>query len=209
MDLQAENVAVDGPRGPLLRSTSLRVRIGEPLLVSGEPGTGHTALALCLAGQLRPGAGTVRTGGRDDPAELRRRVAIVDAPQVSAPDDGLTLSTVVAEELAFAGRRAGRRAVRDWLAQREAGQYASGHVEHVPGGLRTALLTELAALRPGIGALVIDSPDRHGGDPSSWWETAMTWSARGLSVAVLCGSAPARLLGVPAVQLGNAASAAA
>jgi hypothetical protein len=54
---------------------------------------------------------------------------------------------------------------------------------------------------------VIDSPDRHGGDPGSWWETAVTWSARGLSVAVLCGPASARLLGVPAVQLGNAATA--
>jgi ABC-type cobalamin/Fe3+-siderophores transport system ATPase subunit len=206
VEIQAEGVSVDGPRGPLLRPTSLRLRDGERVLVAGDPGAGHTALALCLAGQLRPGTGEVRLDGSADPAELRRRIAVVDAPQVSEPDDGLSFATVVGEELAFAGLPADRRAVAAWIAGRGLQEYAREHIEHVPADVRTAVLTDIAAARPGVRALILDTPDRHAGDPGGWWRLAGSLAERGFAVAVLCTLSSARVLGEPAVLLGEPAA---
>ena len=73
--LVAEGLAVDGTHGVLLAPTSLRAVPGSVLLVAGTPGSGHTALALALAGRMRPDHGTVTLDGDDDPRRLRRAVA--------------------------------------------------------------------------------------------------------------------------------------
>jgi hypothetical protein len=179
-------VGVEGAHGPLLRPTSLRVRSGEVAVVSGEPGDGHTALALALSGRMRPSSGAVLLDGRERPKELRRRVAVVDAPGVSAPDDALDLATVVGEELGYAGRPRGHRAVATWLAERDATRYLGQRVEAVPAELRTRLLVELAALRPGVDAIVLTCPDRHGGDPHDWWQLAVEQADAGRAVVALC-----------------------
>jgi ABC-type multidrug transport system ATPase subunit len=204
VEIEARRVAVDGPHGPLLRPTSLSFRHSEVTLVAGEPGTGHTALALALAGQLVPTSGEVLLDGEPNPAELRRRVAVVDAPQVSEPDDGLRLSIVVAEELALAGEPAGRGAVRNWLAKHRAARFAGTRLQNVPPALRTRLLLALAAARPGVQVLVLDCPDRHTGDTRSWWDLAREYADRGPAVVVLCTSSSALLLGAPVVRLGAA-----
>jgi ABC-type uncharacterized transport system ATPase component len=203
VEIQASQVGVAGPHGPLLRPTSLRVTPGVPTLVAGEPGTGHTALALALAGQLRPDSGQVLLDGAPDAAGLRRLVAVVDAPQVTEPDDGVALAAVVAEELALAGVPAGRAAVASWLAARDAAGYAASRLRTVPAGVRTRLLTDLAAARPGIRALVLDCPDRHTDDARSWWELATAHAGRGLAVVVLGTYSSARLLDAPHHRLGH------
>ncbi|MCP2164574.1 ATP-binding cassette domain-containing protein [Goodfellowiella coeruleoviolacea] len=203
MDIHAKGVGVTGSHGPLLQPTSLRVRSGQLAVVAGEPGTGHTPLALVLAGRLRPNTGTVWLDGRVDAAALRRGVALVDAPEVNAPEEGLSLADVVAEELTVAGARAGRRAVRQWLDEHDVDQPGSIRFADVPARTRTRLLVELAAARPGVGALLIDSPDRHGDDPHQWWSLAESWAERGFAVVVLCTTSSARLLGVTAARLGE------
>ncbi|GDY31089.1 ATP-binding cassette domain-containing protein [Gandjariella thermophila] len=202
MEIRAQRVGVEGAHGPLLRPTSLRVRSGEVAVVSGEPGDGHTALALALSGRMRPTSGTVLLDGRDNPRALRRRVAVVDAPGVSAPDDALDLATVVGEELAYAGARASHRAVATWLAERDATSYARQRVEAVPAELRTRLLVELAARRPGVDAVVLVCPDRHGGDPHDWWQLAVEQADAGRAVVALCGSHAAAQLDMPTARLG-------
>ena len=203
MEIHVQSVGVDGAHGPLLEPTSLRVRTGELALVAGEPGTGHTAFALALGGRMKPSVGEVLLDGKPDDAGLRQRVAIVDAPDVSAPEEALTLGTVLGEELAFAHQPANRKAVADWLLAHDAREHAGVRFESVPAEVRTRLLVEVAAQRPGIEALVLVLPDRHGAGPHTWWTTATQAAERGLAVVVLCSLTSARLLDVSAAHIGD------
>lgn len=203
MEIHAQRVGVSGPHGPLLKPTTLRIRPGELVLVAGEPGAGHTALGLVLSGRMRPSTGTVHLDGQSAPKALRKQVALVDAPEVTEPEGALTLTTVIGEELAMIGRRSGRKAVADWLAEREADQYANARFEHVPPTVRCGLLLELAANRPGVTTLLLDCPDRYHGDPHEWWELARKHVTPQRAVVALCSNTTAGVLDVPAARLGQ------
>ena len=180
--------------------TSLRVSDGETLLVTGEAGTGKTALALALSGRLKPSSGSVRLDGSASTDALRRAVAVVDAPQITEPDDALQVTNVVAEGLSLARRRSSRRRVRDWLAERE----LPGDVrfENLAAHQRTRLLIDLACESRTTRALVLDCPDRHGHDPQLWYSAATARAEAGMAVVVLCSTHSADKLGVPAVRIG-------
>jgi ABC-type cobalamin/Fe3+-siderophores transport system ATPase subunit len=203
VEIRADRVGVNGPHGPLLHPTSLRVRGGELALVSGEPGAGHTTLALALAGRIRPTTGEVTFDGRADAAALRKQVALVDTPDVNEPEDGLRLQDAVAEELMHAKQPRSRKAVQEWLTEREAASYARERVENVPPEVRTRLLIDAAAARPGIQALMITDPDRHTSDPNLWWPLAMRQAERGLAVVVFCSPQTTYALPVPSARLGQ------
>lgn len=203
MEIHAQRVGVIGPHGPMLRPTTLRIAPGELVLVAGHPGTGHTALALLLSGRMRPTTGSVLLDGHEDLAALRKRVALVDAAEVNEPEAALTLSTIVGEELAMVGQRSGRKAVADWLTERGADEHANTRFEFVPPDVRCAVLLELAAARPGVEALVMDSPDRYHGTPEAWLALAREHVTPERSVVALCTTATARLLDVPAARLGQ------
>jgi energy-coupling factor transporter ATP-binding protein EcfA2 len=198
VEIRAERVGVNGPHGPLLRPTSVCVRDGEVTLVVGEPGTGHTTLALALGGRIRPSHGNVTLDGQADATALRKLVALVDAPSVNEPEDGLKLRDAVAEEL-----MAGRKAVEQWLADQAAGSYARERVENVPADVRTRLLTELAASRPGVRALMIDTPDRHTSNHGTWWPVATRMAQRGLAVVLLVEPAAAAAVPLHPAFLGD------
>jgi len=203
VEIHAQRVGVTGAHGSLLRPTTLRIGTGEFVLVAGEPGTGHTALGLALSGRLRPSTGSVLLNGIDNPSELRKRVALVDAPEVSEPEAALKLNTVIGEELAMIGRRGGRKAVADWLVEHGAEEHADQRFEHVPADVRCALLLELAAARPGVTTLVLDCPDRYHSTPETWLALARAQVTEERSVVVLCSTSTARLLDVPAARLGK------
>jgi hypothetical protein len=203
VEIHAQRVGVIGPHGPMLRPTTLRIAPGELVLVAGHPGTGHTALALLLSGRMRPTTGSVLLDGHEDLAALRKRVALVDAAEVNEPEAALTLSTIVGEELAMVGQRSGRKAVADWLTERGADEHANTRFEFVPPDVRCAVLLELAAARPGVEALVMDSPDRYHGTPEAWLALAREHVTPERSVVALCTTATARLLDVPAARLGQ------
>lgn len=200
MEIAATGVEVNGAHGPLLPPTSLDVESGRTRLVTGDFDTARTALALALTGRIKPSAGSVRLDDRDDAAALRRSVAVVDAPQITAPDDALQVRDVVAEGLSMAGRGSTRRKARSWIEQRELPP--TERVENLPGHQRTRLLIELACAARGVRALVLDSPDRHGGRPHHWYEQATAQAERGLAVVVLCSPHSADALGVPATRIG-------
>ncbi|MDR7279575.1 AMP-binding protein [Catenuloplanes atrovinosus] len=204
LTIEARALTVRGPHGTLLRPTSVGVVTGRRVAVAGPPGHGHTALALALGGRLDPDGGEVTLDGERSGRRLRQVVALVDVPGVSEPDEMLPLATVVGEELSMARAKAGRRAVREWLDRHGALVYAETRTEHVPGPVRTRVLAELAALRPGVSVLVLTLPDRHGGGPGAWWDLAGVFAARGYGVLVQCTDGSAELLGLPAVGLGNA-----
>ncbi|MEL7976509.1 hypothetical protein AAG589_11655 [Isoptericola sp. F-RaC21] len=197
MQITLSGVRVEGRRDPMLEATDLAWSTGECLLVAGEPGHGHTALALVATGRFVPSSGTVRLDGATvRPSALRARTAVVDVPGISEPDDALTLADVVAEGLALAGRRSLPGDVTRWLEARGLTEDRGLRVDQLPGVVRTAVLAALATENPDVRFVVLTLPDRHGGDASGWWETARTLAASGLGVLVQCTRSSARDLGV-------------
>ncbi len=199
--LTLDDVHVTGRHGPMLDLPALTFGTGECVLLAGDPGEGHTALALVATGRLSPHTGTVTLTTADGrstttPAALRAVTAVVDLPEVSEPDDVLTVGTVVAEELALARRPSSARAAREWLADHDMADRLETRVAELDGPRRTALLTSLASERPGVRLLVLTLPDRHGGDPSGWWAIAQAFAARGFGVLVQCTRASASHLGL-------------
>jgi hypothetical protein len=203
MELEATGISVRGPHAPMLNATSLQVTDHQVVLLAGYPGPGHVAASLGLSGRLKPDTGTVRFDGKADLALLRRRVAVVDTPGITEPDDALPVQTVVGEELAIAGRKAGRKAVLEWLTEHDAAEHADKRFEHLPVAVRTRLLAELTVARPEVQAVVLTMPDRHGGDPHEWYALGRELAARGYGVIITCADASARLLDVKAAQLGE------
>ncbi|MGE9350634.1 hypothetical protein ACQP60_14305 [Isoptericola variabilis] len=197
MQITLSGVRVEGRRDPMLEATDLAWSTGECLLVAGEPGHGHTALALVATGRFVPSSGTVRLDGAAvPPSALRARTAVVDVPGISEPDDALSLADVVAEGLALAGRRSLPRDVTRWLDERALTEDRGRRVDQLPGVVRTAVLAALATENSDVRFVVLTLPDRHGGEPSGWWETARTLAASGLGVLVQCTRSSARDLGV-------------
>jgi hypothetical protein len=202
MELEAHGISVRGPHAPMLDATSLKVADHQLVLLTGYPGPGHVAASLGLSGRLKPDTGQVRLDGEVDAALLRRHVAVVDAPAITEPDDALPVQTVVGEELAMAGRRAGRKAVLAWLDEHDAAEHVGKRFEHLPVAARTRLLAELTVARPDVKVVILTMPDRHGGDPHEWYGVGRELASRGYGVIITCADTSARLLGVPAAQLG-------
>lgn len=200
--LTASGITVAGTHGDLLPATSVAVSTGELRAAVGDPGHGHTALALALAGRLRLDAGTVALTGRNGASALQAAVALVDVPGVSEPDAGVPLATTVGEELAMAGRRAGRTAVHDWLAARDLAHLARRRMEDVPVPDRTRILAELAAERPRVRFLVLTLPERHGGIPGAWLPHLRSLADREYGVLVTASHTTAPLLDLSTTPIG-------
>ncbi|WP_238161514.1 hypothetical protein [Kribbella antibiotica] len=201
MQLEATGVSVFGPHAPMLTGTSVSVDEKQVILLTGYPGPAHVAAALALSGRLKPDTGEVTLQGSSDPAVLRRRVAVVDAPGITEPDDALPVQTVVGEELAMAGHKAGRKAVLQWLTEHGAAEHADKRFEHLPVAARTRLLAELTVARPDVKVVILTMPDRHGGDPHEWYALGRDLADRGYGVLITCADTSARLLDVPADQV--------
>lgn len=201
--LAAAGVAAHEPRRPLLAPTSLEVRTGELLVAAGDPGHGHTLLALALAGRLGDGTGAVTLDGEADRAALQDAVALVDVPGVSEPDPVLPLTTVAGEELAMAGRPATPAAVRRWLTERGLGDQVGARIEDLDTRARVAALAGLAAARPRVRFLVLVLPERSGGRPEDWAGTVRALADRGFGVVVTASPGVADAVDARTTQLGN------
>jgi len=178
-------------KGAALPPTSATFESGRASLARAETEQRPTVLGLIASGRMRPESGTVTIDGVTDYAAMRRRIALIDAPGVSEPAADVTVAGVVAEELMFAGRRSHPLAVRRCLRELHASEWSRSSIGTVPPAVRIRLLAELALLRTGVDALVIVSPDRHGGDPVDWWRFARELAGRDTAVLVVAGDASA------------------
>ncbi|MFC7432814.1 MULTISPECIES: hypothetical protein [unclassified Agrococcus] len=203
MDVTLEQVAM----GRALPPTDATFASGEASLVVVETEQRPTVLGLVAAGRMVPTAGRVLLDGVEDRAGLRSRVALVDAPRASDPDPAVTVAGVVAEELLFAGVPGDPRSVRGWATQLGVAGLLDVPIADVAPATRTRLLAELAILRDDVEAIVLASPDRHGGDPHDWWALARALADRGLAVLVLASPASARVLAAMGELDGGGASA--
>jgi len=199
--LSAAAVTVRGRPRAMLPPTYVELRTGEVRAVVGEPGHGHTALALVLAGRLRPDSGAVSLDGSVLDRTRQRAVALVDVPGVSEPDEVVPIGTILGEELAMAGQPATRRAVRAWAPDVAPGR----RVEDVAPARRTELLLRATALRTGVRFLVLTLPDRWGVTPAEWGPVAAELARHGYGVLVTVGETSRHLLDVPHTDLGGAA----
>lgn len=193
-----------GRHGIALPRTSLVYGNDLARLAIAETEQRPTVLGLIAAGRMTPDTGAVRIDGLPDRADLRRRVALVDAPDVSDPAPNVTVWGIVAEELMFAGRPASPRAVKRWLVAHDAARLSRLPIADVAPADRLRLLMELAILRPEVEGLVVVSPDRHGGHPERWWQIAVGFADRGTSVLVIAGAASGAVLAglAPRAELG-------
>jgi len=192
MRVQLERVG-KAERIHALPVVTLRFESGRVTFGFAETEQRPTVLGLLASGRMHPDEGQVLIDGEADAAALRRRVALVDAPDVSSPEPNVSVSGVVAEELMFAGHRATPLAARQWLEEhglREAGRLPMSNLQPAQ---RVRVLCELAALRDDVEGIVLVAPDRHGGDPRVWWDLAAGFAERGYAVLVIAGEA-ARLV---------------
>ncbi len=186
-----------GRRGQALPASTLSYESGAAALALAETEQRPTVLGLIASGRMRPDAGTVLVDGREDAASLRRRVALIDAPDVCDPTPNVTVAGIAGEELMFAGLPATPAAARRWLEANGFGDVAGLPIADLQPSRRIRLLLELAALRAGVEGLVLVSPDRHGGAPAHWWSVVEQFAARGFAVLVVAGAASAAVLGAP------------
>ena len=211
--LRVQQLSVNGRRDQLLPGTSLQVRRGELLLVSGNRQDQRTALALALTGRLKPSGGHFEWDGTTWEAgakikRLRQASAVVDAPGVNEPEQHLSVRDLVTEDLALIPRRyRGSRLSKPWLKVNRFEDIAALWSEQLPAARRIELLTALALANPQTDLLVVDSPDRHG-DPGDWLprlEELAYDAGRPLAVIATVMSLPAGWTG-PAAAIGNAGS---
>jgi ABC-type taurine transport system ATPase subunit len=205
--LEARGVAVRNRHRTLLEPTSLSVRSGQVAVAYGDPGYGHTALALVLAGRLKPDRGSVTIGGIAEPKARQGTVALVDVPGVSEPDPKNRLSTIVGEELAMAGFSAQRTKVKSWLGEQGYADFGKERIEDLPGAVRIAVLARLAALRDDVAFAVMSLPELHGGLPEWWLETAKVLTDENIGVLVTTSiGVAATLEDIPTFPFGAAAT---
>nr|WP_233613824.1 hypothetical protein [Leucobacter edaphi] len=178
-----------GGKSRALPPTSVEFRTGEATLVQAETEQRPTVLGLIATGRMRPDSGEVLVDGKRDTRRLRRACALVDAPIVSEPDAEVPSVGVVTEELMFAGNAANPITARRWMADHDFADLTMVPIGQVEPSRRIRMLAELAADRPGVEALVIVAPDRHGGRPRAWWRVAEDLAERGYAVLVVAGRA--------------------
>jgi hypothetical protein len=183
-----------GEGAEALQATTVAFESGAVTLVAAETAQRPTLLALLASGRMVPGQGTVTRHPEMSGDELRASVAVVDAPDISEPADGLRLDGIVQEELMFAELPSSSKAVLETLDALGAREFARTPIEYVPVTVRLHVLAELAALRGDVDALVLTSPDRHGGDPFEWYPIAEGLAERGYAVLVIAGGASVALL---------------
>ncbi|WP_354350757.1 ABC transporter ATP-binding protein [Pseudarthrobacter sp. PvP090] len=213
--LRVQQLSVNGRRDVLLPATSLQVRRGELLLVSGSRQDQRTALALALSGRLKPSGGHFAWDGAEWNGStriktLRQASAVVDSPRVNEPEQHLSVRDLVTEDLALVPRRyRGSLVGKPWLKVNRFEDIAGLWTEQLPPARRIGLLTALALANPHTDLLVVDSPDRHG-DPEDWLprlEELAHDAGRPLAVVATVMRVPDGWTG-PAAAIGNAGSAA-
>ena len=167
--LTAHQLHIDGRRHTLLPSTTLEARRGQVLLVQADGQERRTALVLALTGRMKPTTGTVTLGHDDSMTSLRRRSAVVDAPEVNAPEYHLSVRSLASEDLALVPRKfRARTRPTEWLITHGFRDILDQWVEELSPNRLLHLQLELALANPDVDLLVIDSPDRHTADVGAW-----------------------------------------
>lgn len=204
--LSAQRLSAKGRRDPLLPATSLHVHRGELLLVTGGRQDQRTALALVLSGRMKESGGLVNWDGSGRIKARRLAGALVDSPGVNEPEQHLSVRDLVTEDLALIPRRyRGALMSSPWLKVNSFEDIAGLWTEQLHPARRLELLTALALANPRTDFLVVDSPDRHSAEDSSWLPRLQRLAfdaGRPLAVVATVGALPPSWEG-PTAAVGN------
>ena len=207
--LSVQQLQINGRRDDLLPATSLQVRRGGLLLVAGEGQDQRTALALALSGRMKPSNGVLIWDKATKTKKIRLASALVDSPGVNEPEQHLSVRDLVTEDLSLIPRRyRGALLSKPWLKVNSFEDIAGLWIEQIPATRRLELLTALALADPATDLLVVDSPDRHSADSSSWLprlQALASDAGRPLAVVAVVGALPENWTG-PAAVIGNSVS---
>ncbi|WP_273652547.1 ABC transporter ATP-binding protein [Cellulomonas fimi] len=140
--LAADDLHVRFGATTALDSASLDVRAGEVLALMGPSGSGKSTLLHCLAGILRPDAGTVTYAGRDltamsdaERSALRRtQFGFVFQFGQLVPELTCRENVALPLRLTGVGRREAHRTADEWLARLEVDDTADKRPGEVSGG---------------------------------------------------------------------------
>lgn len=187
MRLELDGVAIGDPAAPALPALDVVLTDAAPTVAAVGTERGPVLASLIAGGRMRPDRGIVRLDGAADGGALRRAVALVDTPVVAEPPAALRVAAVVAEDLRFAGLPNGRAAVADVLDDLGIASWRRAPIADLPPTTRILLLLTLAAARPGVRALVLTSPERHGGASADWLGLARSFTDAGTPVLVIGG----------------------
>ncbi|MHA7271620.1 ABC transporter ATP-binding protein [Arthrobacter sp. HLT1-20] len=167
--LTAHQLHIDGRRHTLLPATSVEAPRGQVLLIQADGQERRTALSLALTGRMKPSTGTVSLGHESSMASLRRRSAIVDAPDVNAPENHLTVRSLTSEDLALVPLKfRDRTRPTEWLVRHGFRDILQKWVEELEPARLLHLQLELALANKDVDVVVVDSPDRHTADVAAW-----------------------------------------
>ncbi|RAN76046.1 hypothetical protein B5P43_23885 [Bacillus sp. SRB_336] len=167
--LSANHLSIAGRHHVLVPATTLEAHPGQVLLVQADGQEGRTALSLALAGRMKPSGGSVALGHDHATAALRKRSDIIGSPGVSAPENHLTVRSLVSEDLAlvpFKFRDRTRPAA--WLVEHGFRDSLDKRVEELDAVRLLHLQLELAQANRDVDLLVVDSPDRHTTETGRW-----------------------------------------
>lgn len=200
--LSTNRLHIDGRRHTLLPATTLEANRAEVLLVQADGQERRTALALALTGRMKPSTGTVVLGHNDSMASLRRSSAIIDAPDVNAPEHHLSVKSLASEDLALVPTKFRERTrPTEWLVTHGFRDILDQWIEELAPARLLHLQLELALADRDVDLLVVDSPDRHTADVDAWLPLLEQAAAGelGLGPNVVAGSQPRQLLVVGVV----------
>ncbi|WP_425862675.1 ABC transporter ATP-binding protein [Arthrobacter sp. TWP1-1] len=167
--LTTNQLHIDGRRHTLLPATTLEARRSEVLLIQADGQERRTALALALTGRMKPSTGSVSLGHDASLAGLRRRSAIIDAPDVNAPENHLTVRSLASEDLALVPFKfRDRTRPTAWLVKHGFRDILGQWIEELAPARLLQLQLELALTNRDVDVVVVDSPDRHTADTTAW-----------------------------------------
>ena|GEM_PF-2465348 len=167
--LSAKQLHLAGRHHTLLPPTSLEANRAQVMLVQADGQERRTALALALTGRMKPSSGSVILGHDHAMAALRKRSAIIDSPEVNAPENHLTVRSLVSEDLALVPFKfRDRTRPTAWLVKHGFRDILDKWVEELEPNRLLHLQLELALADHDVDLLVVDSPDRHTADASAW-----------------------------------------
>lgn len=167
--LSTKQLHIDGRRHTLLPATTVQAHKAEVLLIQADGQERRTALALALTGRMKPSSGTVALGRDASMAGLRRRSALVDAPDVNAPEHHLSVRSLAAEDLALVPFKfRDRTRPTEWLVKHGFRDILGQWIEELEPARLLHLQLELALANRAVELVVVDSPDRHTADVDAW-----------------------------------------
>ncbi|MFI9647532.1 ATP-binding cassette domain-containing protein [Streptomyces sp. NPDC052040] len=213
--VEATDLGLKGPRGPVFRGIRVAARPGALIAVEGPSGSGRTSLLLALTGRMKPTEGSAVVGGHRLPKEMsavRRISAVANMSGVTDLEPALTVAEHLRERALLESRFGD--SLRALLRPRSERSAAARHridtavtaagldLEALPKGPRTAVrdLERLEALRLSIALALISRPRLLAVDDTdlklSPAEQTETWAllrslaAAGTTVFAVCAEAP-------------------